>query len=274
MNHPTVVFIGAGNMASSLIQGLLAAGHPASNLRAADPMAEQRSRLATLGIATFTSNDEACADADVIVLAIKPQVMAAVLRDLTITPGQLLISIAAGVTLDALAALTPAAQPIVRCMPNTPALLQAGISGLYANAAVAAEQRDVATRILQAAGSVVWLDAEADLDAVTAVSGSGPAYFFYLMEAMIRAGESLGLSREVATRLTVATAEGAAMMAATGDAPAQLRINVTSPGGTTQQALSILDGHDTQQHLYDAVIGAAHRSQELGTELAKEFTTP
>ncbi len=272
MSHPTIAFIGAGNMASSLIHGLLAAGHPASALRAADPVPEARARLADLGLTTADDNDAVVRDAAVVVLAIKPQVMAQVLDTLNLAPSQLVVSIAAGVTLDAMSGLAGPEQPIVRCMPNTPALVQAGITGLYANPHVSAEQRQLCETVLGAAGEVVWVDEEAALDAVTAVSGSGPAYFFYLMEAMIKAGESLGLSAEVATRLTVATAAGAAKMAATGESPAQLRINVTSPGGTTQQALSILDTHNTGQHLFDAVVGAAHRADELGRELAKDFS--
>ncbi len=273
--HPKIAFIGAGNMAGSLIAGLLASGHPASAISAADPSAEQRQHMSAFGIATAADNNDITETADVVVLAVKPQIMAKVLASLSVAPTTLLISIAAGIDMPTIERLTGSAQPLVRCMPNTPALLQQGITGLCANNAVTSAQRQQAQDILNAAGSTIWFDNEADLDAVTAVSGSGPAYFFYLMEAMITAGEALGLDRATATRLTLATARGAAAMAeqgvTDGTTPAQLRANVTSPGGTTQRALAILDEHNTQAHMIAAVSGAAQRAQELASELAQEF---
>jgi pyrroline-5-carboxylate reductase len=201
------------------------------------------------------------------VLAVKPQVMRAVLGTLTLRPGQLLISIAAGIPLAALAARTPPGSAIVRCMPNTPALLGAGVTGMAANDAVTAQQRQAADAVLGAAGRTLWVDEEAHLDAVTAVSGSGPAYFFYLMEAMIDAGEALGLDRASATTLTLETAYGAACMARQGsDSPGRLRANVTSPGGTTERALSILDAAGTREAVHKAVAGAAERARELSEE--------
>lgn len=262
-------------MAQSLIGGLLAAGHTPSQLSAADPSAQQRSRVAELGINTGAENQPLVDRAEVIVLAVKPQILSTVLSTMTLAPTQLLISIAAGVTLDAITHRVGVAQPVVRCMPNTPALVQAGISGLYANAAVSDNQRDSAETILRAAGDVVWVQQEHELDAVTALSGSGPAYFFYLMEAMITAGTQLGLSEDTATQLTLATAAGSAKMATSvSDSPAQLRRNVTSPGGTTERALSILEQRGTQTDLVAAVVGAAARAQELGIELAKDFERP
>ncbi len=275
MNNRSIAFIGAGNMARSLISGLLASGYPASQLSAADPAAEQRALIDQLGVHSAADNSAIVAAADVIVLAVKPQILAKVVGGLSLTPSQLVISIAAGVDMASISSALGAQQPLVRCMPNTPALLQQGITGLCANPAVSADQRNQAEQLLAAAGATLWFDNEADLDAVTAVSGSGPAYFFYLMEAMIDTGERLGLDREIATQLTLATARGAAAMAeqgvAQGQTPAVLRNNVTSPGGTTERALSIMDQHNTQAHLGDAIAGAAQRAQELAAELAKDF---
>ncbi|MEQ8993441.1 MAG: pyrroline-5-carboxylate reductase [Pseudomonadales bacterium] len=255
-------------MARTLIRGVLAAATPPDRLRASDPMPAQRHGLAALGIATTDDNAAAAAGAGIVVLAVKPQRLREVLEALAPPPGQLVISIAAGVPLPALEAWTPPGTAIVRCMPNTPALLRAGITGLYANDAVTAEQRVQAETVLGAAGSTLWVEREGLLDAVTAVSGSGPAYFFYLMEAMIAAGEALGLDAESARRLTLETALGAARMACEGeDEPAVLRANVTSPGGTTERALSILDAADVGAAVRRAVMGAAERAEEL----AKEF---
>jgi pyrroline-5-carboxylate reductase len=263
-----VTFIGAGNMASSLISGLLNNGHDPSAICASDPAAAPLAALAERGIATTDNNTEAVANAEVVVLAVKPQVLGSVTRQLPLHASQLVVSIAAGVPLESLQAWTAATQPIVRCMPNTPALVGAGVTALYANDNVAAEQREQAQRLLTAAGKTVWVPEESLLDAVTAVSGSGPAYFFYLMEAMITAGEALGLDAATATMLTVETAYGAARMVREGQTPPrELRENVTSPGGTTQRALSILDAADCKGIISAALHGAAQRSAEL----AKEF---
>ncbi|HEX7034586.1 MAG TPA: pyrroline-5-carboxylate reductase [Pseudomonadales bacterium] len=270
MKDRSIAFVGAGNMARSLIRGLLASGTPPERLCAADPDAAQREQLAALGVPVLEDNAVAIGGADVVVLAVKPQVMAAVLRPLPIATGQLVISIAAGLPLSALEAWTPAGTAIVRCMPNTPALLGAGITGLFANAAVTPEQKDAAERILSAAGRTLWVPEESALDAVTAVSGSGPAYFFYLMEAMIEAGEALGLDHDTAVTLTLETAYGAARMAREGgEPPAVLRANVTSPGGTTERALSILDAAGVRDTVRQAVAGAAARARELAEELGR-----
>ena len=270
MNDSTIAFIGAGNMARSLASGLVAAGTPANRIRASDPDPDQRRLAAELGVTTFDDNDRCIANAGTVVLAVKPQALGQVLKALAIAPGQLVISIAAGVPLAALAGWTPAGTPLVRCMPNTPALLGAGITGMFANAAATAAHRRAAEDVLGAAGRVLWVDAEGALDAVTAVSGSGPAYFFYLMEALIDAGESLGLDRASATALTLETAYGAARMAREGqDSPARLRANVTSPGGTTERALSILDAAGTRDTLQRAVAGAAQRARELAEEFGR-----
>jgi pyrroline-5-carboxylate reductase len=264
-----LAFIGAGNMASSLIQGLLRDGAIANNISVADPMAEQRDKLGELGVNTFADNDAAIASADAIVIAVKPQVAQTVLTDLqTLGSEQLMVSIAAGINLTSLSNWTDPAQPIVRCMPNTPALLGEGMSALYANEHCSDIQRKLAEGILNAAGETLWVTDEKALDAVTAVSGSGPAYFFLLMEAMIDAGVALGLERAIATQLTLQTALGAALMAKTSDdPPAILRQNVTSPGGTTEAALQVM----TEQGLGETISAALKAADNRASELAEEF---
>lgn len=264
-----LAFIGAGNMASSLIQGLLRDGAIANNISVADPMAEQRDKLGELGVNTFADNDAAIASADAIVIAVKPQVAQTVLTDLqTLGSEQLMVSIAAGINLTSLSNWTDPAQPIVRCMPNTPALLGEGMSALYANEHCSDIQRKLAEGILNAAGETLWVTDEKALDAVTAVSGSGPAYFFLLMEAMIDAGVALGLERAIATQLTLQTALGAALMAKTSDdPPAILRQNVTSPGGTTEAALQVM----TEQGLGETISAALKAADNRAGELAEEF---
>ena len=264
-----LAFIGAGNMASSLIQGLLSNGANARNISVADPMVEQRDKLSELGVNTFADNDDAIAEADAIVLAVKPQVAQPVLSGLgVLTPAQLVVSIAAGINLTSLNNWTDPAQPVVRCMPNTPALLGEGMSALYANPHCSAIQRELAESILSAAGETLWVTEEHQLDAVTAVSGSGPAYFFLLMEAMIDAGAELGLDRATATQLTLQTALGAALMAKqSDDPPSILRQNVTSPGGTTQAALQVM----TEQGLAQTIAAALQAANNRASELAEEF---
>ncbi len=265
-----IAFIGAGNMASSLIGGLLRAGAAVGDIIAADPAAEQRAKIAALGIRAATDNVEAVRDATVVVLAVKPQVMKSVVTGLAdcLPDGVLLVSIAAGITSASIADWCGDSHGIVRCMPNTPALYGAGITALYANGNVTPQQKQAAQHILGAVGEVIWVEHEADLDAVTAVSGSGPAYFFLLMEAMISAGSQLGLDHAVATKLTLATANGAAIMAReTGVDPAQLRRNVTSPGGTTEAAVTALETAGVRDAFAEAITRAASRSREL----AKQF---
>ena len=268
MSSESIAFLGGGNMARALISGLISSGRDPATLIASDPLEEQRALLMEMGIRTTADNDEAIQDARVVVLAVKPQVLGEVLTRINgLAVDQLLVSIAAGVSESALSGWTCADQPIVRAMPNTPALLGAGITALYANAAVDAAGRSLAQQILDAAGRTLWVDEESQLDAVTAVSGSGPAYYFYLMEAMIEAGIDQGLDAETATVLTLETAYGAALMARERiHAPDQLRINVTSPGGTTQAALEVLDRKGTRQIIKAALAAAQARSQSLAEE--------
>ena len=261
-----IAFIGGGNMAHALATRMAAAG--TDSILVAEPVAEQRARFAP-PVATGDDNLAAARAADAVVLAVKPNVVEAVARQIAPAIGtRLVISIAAGVPIAAVDSWLGGGKPVVRAVPNTPALMGAGISGLVANAATSAEQRDWAASMLAAAGEVVWFDTDTDLDAVTAISGSGPAYFFYVIEALANAGVDLGLTPDVAKRLVVATAAGAAAMAATDD-PVALRRRVTSPGGTTQRALSILADNALPEALLQAVRGAFNRSREMAQEFGK-----
>ncbi len=268
-----IAFIGAGNMARSLVGGLLRHGYPAASIASSDPDVGQRSSMAALGVATTDVNARAIEGAASIVLAVKPQVLRSVVQDLKpeLRPTQLLISIAAGVPSTAIAQWCPTNTGIVRCMPNTPALYGAGITALFANECATSQQKAAAESILSAVGNVIWVDAESAIDAVTAVSGSGPAYFFYLMEAMIDAGVALGLDEKTARALTLKTAYGAAVMANESDLPPSvLRRNVTSPGGTTERAIAALDAEHCKSLIEKAVRDAAQRSQELATEFGAQ----
>ncbi len=264
-----IAFIGAGNMARSLIGGLISGGRDPAELVAADPDERQRERLEALGVSTTGDNAAAASGAGLLVLAVKPQAMHSVVGPLAPALGsdQVLISVAAGIPVAALVAWCGKPMPIVRCMPNTPALYGAGITGIFANEQVSSEQLAGARAILDAAGETVIVDSEADLDAVTALSGSGPAYFFYLLEALIESGTELGLDAAVARRLATQTAYGAAVMVRdSGTAPAELRRNVMSPGGTTERAIGVLDSGGAKALFKDAIHQAAVRSRELGAE--------
>ena len=277
MSNPRIAFIGAGNMAASLIGGLRAQGLDARSITASDPFAEQRDKVAAEhGIQVFADNADAIQDAEVVVLAVKPQAMKNVC--LTLAPqlqaNQLIVSIAAGITCASLQTWlsTPAAptRPIVRCMPNTPSLLRQGVSGLFANANVSSAQRQQAEQLLSAVGVALWLDEEQLIDAVTAVSGSGPAYFFLLIEAMTAAGEKLGLPAATAAQLTLQTALGAARMAVASDVDAaELRRRVTSPAGTTEAAIKSFQAGGFEALVEQALNAAAHRSAELAEQLGQ-----
>ena len=257
-------------MAASIIGGLVASGHDAGAITACDPVSAQLESLRNeFGIRTSSDNFAAARDAEVVILAVKPQVMDAVceaLAELPQNPEQLFVSIAAGTPAAAIDAWLGGNRAIVRCMPNTPALLQLGASGLAANARVSAAQRASAERILQAVGIVIWVDDETDLDAVTAISGSGPAYFFYFIELLENAGVELGLPRATAARLARQTALGAASMARDEDV-VQLRANVTSKKGTTDQAIRSFEADGLQRLVNNATAAAHRRSLELAREL-------
>lgn len=266
---PTIGFIGGGNMAASLIGGLINAGISASNITVAEPDEERRHSLAgQFGINTSADNN-ATLDCEIIVLAVKPQLLKQVCEQLDTSPDSqlLFISIAAGIRSTDINRWLKGGKAVVRCMPNTPALLQCGASGLYANDIVSDSQRQQAEKIMQAVGIVIWVDNEDQLDAVTAVSGSGPAYFFLLMEAMIDAAVKQGLAPEQARRLTLQTAAGAATLAWQADVNVdELRRRVTSPGGTTEQAISCFEGANFRQIVDDAMMACARRSKSMAEE--------
>jgi pyrroline-5-carboxylate reductase len=272
MSKTRIAFIGAGNMAASLIGGLRAKGLDAAQIRASDPGEETRARVkAEHGIEVFADNAEAIQDADVVVLAVKPQAMKAVCEAIrpSLKPNQLVVSIAAGITCASMNNWL-GAQPIVRCMPNTPALLRQGVSGLFATAEVNADQRQQAQELLSAVGIALWLTEEQQLDAVTAVSGSGPAYFFLLIEAMTAAGVKLGLPADIAAQLTLQTALGAAHMAVASDVDAaELRRRVTSPAGTTEAAIKSFQADGFEALVEKALGAAAHRSAEMAEQLGR-----
>lgn len=275
MQNCKLAFIGGGNMARSLIGGLIADGFEPSQIRVSDPVGEVRSQLsARFGVQTFTDNAAAVADADIVVLAVKPQQIQSAVRELATDwrSSQLLLSIAAGIRLDDIHRwLGVENAAIVRAMPNTPSMVQAGATALYANDQVSRAQHELAESILRAVGLTLWLDDEKQMAAVTAVSGSGPAYFFLVMEAMQKAAEELGLPEKTARLLVLETAFGAAKMALeSGDEPAQLRQNVTSPGGTTERAIHELQDGGLEGVFENAMIAAALRARELADKLGED----
>ncbi len=270
--YPKVAFLGGGNMAAALIGGLLKTGWPADRIAAAEPLAERAAWLAErFGIQVGDAGTAIAADADALVLAVKPQQMAAALSGMTPKPGAVVVSIAAGVRLATLQRLLGAAPAYVRTMPNTPALLGAGITGLFAPVGTAAAARALAERLLAAAGACVWVEREDQLDAVTALSGSGPAYFFLLVEALRDAGTALGLDAAVAAQLAAQTCIGAArMVAESGQDASVLRANVTSKGGTTEAALEHLESAGLRAIFKQALNAADTRAKSLGDALDQQ----
>lgn len=272
MTDYSIAFIGGGNMARSLIGGLIADGVDPRRIRVSDVDAGQLARLREqYHVATFTSNVDAVRDADVILLAVKPQVARGVLIELgsVLEKSQpLVISIVAGLREADLQRWLGYEAAIVRTMPNTPALVQCGATALHANATVSEAQRTVAESILRAVGLALWIEDEAHMDTVTALSGSGPAYFFLVMELMERAGTELGLAPDAARLLTLQTAFGAAKMALESpEDAATLRERVTSPGGTTEQALRVFAQHDLGKIFIEAISAARQRGQDLAQQL-------
>ena len=265
-----ISFIGGGNMAQALIGGLIARGVPTTRITVSDPVEKVRELLLEKDLHVTDDNVAAIRDADIVLFAVKPQVLAQVLTPLQgLLEGKLVISIVAGAEIATISKLLETDR-IVRVMPNTPALVQTGAHGLYAGEAVSAADRDLASQVLASTGLTLWVNSEAQIDAVTAVSGSGPAYFFYMMESMIRAGKNMGLDEKVATALTLQTALGAAQMAITSsNNPAELRKNVTSPNGTTQAAIEVFDRAQISQNIQAALAAAQKRSQELAEELSE-----
>lgn len=270
MDDITIAFIGGGNMGRALIGGLISGGTDASNIHVADPSEEQRQELADeLGVTVHDDNAEAARTADVLVVAVKPQVMDDVLASVAeaIDGDTLVISVAAGMPIVRIKKGLGGHDRIVRAMPNTPALYQAGMTGLAAAEGVNDTDRQRATQVLEAAGEVAWVDDEALMDVVTAVSGSGPAYFFSLVEQLTAAGTRAGLPEETAARLARQTAFGAGTMLAKSDVDAgELRKRVTSPGGTTAAALESLAGNEFDRIIDEAVRAAVERGRELGED--------
>jgi pyrroline-5-carboxylate reductase len=265
--HPSLAFIGGGNMAGAIFGGLLRSGWPAAAIRVVEPWAEQRERIAAAhgGVQLLAAADASLATADIVVWAVKPQMFAeAVAPCAGAIAAALQLSVMAGIRSDALARAT-GSERVVRTMPNTPALIGQGIAGLFARAAAGAADRAAVERVLAPTGQLLWLDREEQLDAVTALSGSGPAYVFYVLEAMIEAGTQMGLSAEQARRLAQQTFIGAAGLAQqSGEAVPLLRERVTSKGGTTHAAIASLDGDQVKAAFVRALHAARRRAQELG----------
>ena len=273
MTQPTVTFIGGGNMARAIYGGLLDSGFSATNLSVVDPSAAAQDNARQAGIEhVFDSAPGEALLADVIVLAIKPQITKAALQPLSgrLATHSLVLSIVAGINVESLAALLGLSDTgrIIRCMPNTPALVGEGMTGLYASRdAGSAEGKALAERVMSSVGQCVWVENESDLDVVTAISGSGPAYFFLFIESLTDAAIALGMNGESARKLALQTALGASRLASlSSEDAATLRKNVTSPGGTTEQAIQAFEASDIRGIVAQATKAAARRSVELSRE--------
>ncbi len=271
MNIQKIGFIGGGNMASSLISGLIASGHSPQHLWVSDINPDTLKALAkNLNVNTTESNDELINAVDVVVLAVKPQALSSVAKSAAALIQQkksLVVSIAAGISQQSLSQWLGADIAIVRCMPNTPALVLTGATALHANVQVSAEQRDLAENIMRSVGIALWVNDESELDAVTAVSGSGPAYYFLLMEAMEKAALELGLNEVTARLLVQQTALGAAKIALeSSESPEQLRKRVTSPSGTTHQAIETFEKGGFTELVSKALHAARDRSIEMSSQ--------
>jgi pyrroline-5-carboxylate reductase len=269
---PHIAFIGAGNMASSIIGGLVESGHPASKISASDPYPPSLEKLQSIApVAVSDSNAETVRGADVVILAVKPQVMAQAcesIAEAVQASGAVAISIAAGITIDSLQRRLGSQAPVIRCMPNTPALLGCGASGLFASPEVSAIQKTYAESILGSVGISSWVATEDQLDAITALSGSGPAYFFMFIESMIKVGIELGLDKETASVLAKQTALGASRMALENDIELEeLRHRVTSPGGTTERAVASFEQSGLETVVRDAMVACADRAKEMSREM-------
>jgi len=274
LDNKKISFIGGGNMAQALISGLVSCGVKPSLITVADPSSEAREQLAAKGLNTVDPTADAKAaviDADIVVLAVKPQVMKAVVSSFAhVLDKQLVISVAAGLSTELLSDMLGGYDNIVRAMPNTPAMIQMGATGLYGTDNISAEQKQLATAVMEASGLVMWVDNEEHMHAVTAVSGSAPAYMFYFIEAMVDGAVALGLDKEHASALAMQTMLGAAKMAmGSEDAPSELRRKVTSPNGTTQAAIESMQANDIGRQIGEAMQACYDRSQALSEEMSK-----
>lgn len=268
---PPIAFIGGGNMASAILGGLIRQGLPVSAVEVVEPFQEARTRLARdFGITPLASAGKALVRCQVVVWAVKPQTFADATRPVrALTTGALHLSVAAGIPSDSIAGWL-GTDNVVRAMPNTPALVGQGMSGLFARPDVTAAGRTLIERVLAPTGQLLWVDAESALDAVTAVSGSGPAYVFYFIEAMTEAGVEMGLPLAQAQQLAIGTFTGASALAqASTEPPSVLRARVTSKGGTTHAAISALEGADVKAQFKAAIRAAQKRAGELGEEFGK-----
>ena len=267
-----ITFIGGGNMATALIGGLKKQGFSAAGMQVVDPLEETRTRLTDdFGVRCTPAIDAAALNCEALVLAVKPQLMKQAVAAAAGRLGdQLVISVAAGLQLKDIARWLGGHDQIVRAMPNTPALVQAGIAGMYAAPDLGHEARSQAESVLRAVGGVVWVEAESLLDAVTAVSGSGPAYVFYFIESLEAAAIAQGLAADTARQLALQTFLGAAKLALeSGEEPAVLRQRVTSKGGTTERGIAALEAAGVRQAIDQAVAAASRRCAELGDELGR-----
>jgi len=265
--NKTIGFIGGGNMAQAIIRGLLAAGHPAEKIAVADPgdASQEALRAIDTGMLVSANNAEVASAADVIVLATKPQYIVQVAEEIADSNPELVISVAAGITIESLENALGESTPVVRIMPNTPALVGEGMAGLVGNKLVTDTEKAIANSIVDATGEAIWLDNESLMDAVTAISGSGPAYFFLVMELLANGAKDFGFSEDVARKLAVQTALGAATLANSDDTDLnELRRRVTSPGGTTEAACNSLLDDDLAVIFRRALKAARDKSIELG----------
>lgn len=274
LDNKKISFIGGGNMAQALISGLISCGVKPSLITVADPSSDAREQLAAKGLNTvdpMADAKTAVIGADIVVLAVKPQVMKVVVSGFAdVLDTQLVISVAAGLSTALLSNMLGGYSNIVRAMPNTPAMIQMGATGLYGTDNISAEQKQLATAVMEASGLVMWVDNEEHMHAVTAVSGSAPAYMFYFIEAMVDGGVALGLDKEQASALAMQTMLGAAKMAlGSEDAPSELRRKVTSPNGTTQAAIESMQANDISRQIVEAMQACADRSQALSEEMSK-----
>lgn len=275
LKNKKIIFIGGGNMAQALISGLLGRGTDTQDITVSDPSADIRAQLAEKGLRSVDPiNDaqgakQAVQEADVVMLAVKPQVMKAVVAAFAdVLDNQLVISVAAGLSTESLSAMLQGYRTIVRAMPNTPAMIQMGATGLYAGAEITEAQRQLAYEVMAASGLAMWVEDEEQMHAVTAVSGSAPAYFFYFIESLIDGAMALGLDRKQASALAMQTAMGAAQMSISSeDAPAELRRKVTSPNGTTQAALESMQASQIGEHIQQAMKACYERSQAISAEM-------
>ncbi|WP_288999176.1 pyrroline-5-carboxylate reductase [uncultured Psychrobacter sp.] len=274
LDNKKISFIGGGNMAQALISGLVSCGVEPSLITVADPSSEVREQLSAKGLNAVDPTADATAaviGADIVVLAVKPQVMKAVVSGFAdALDQQLVISVAAGLSTALLTDMLGGYSNIVRAMPNTPAMIQMGATGLYGTDTISAEQKQLATAVMEASGLVMWVDDEAHMHAVTAVSGSAPAYMFYFIESMVDGAVALGLDKEQASALAMQTMLGAAKMAMNSDdAPAELRRKVTSPNGTTQAAVESMQANEIGRQIIEAMQACYDRSQALSEEMSK-----